>query len=101
MKKLFYLIFSVVVVTSYSCKKGEVTPVQTPEVSDMIIVDQNITVSTEWDASRKYLLKGNIYVQAPAELTIPAGTVIMGDKATKGALIINRGAKIHAHGTAS
>jgi hypothetical protein len=45
------------------------------------------------------LLKGNVYVQAPAELTIEAGTVIFGDKVSKGALIINRGAKIHAVGT--
>src|SRR6185295_5852462 len=35
------------------------------------------------------------------ELTIEAGTVIFGDKVTKGALIVSRGAKIHAVGTAT
>lgn len=58
-----------------------------------------ITANTTWTADKKYLLKGNIYVQSPAELTIEPGTVIVGDKVTKGALIVSRGAKIHAVGT--
>lgn len=60
-----------------------------------------ITASTTWVASKKYILKGNVYVRAGAELTIEAGTVIFGDKVSKSALIINRGAKIHAVGTAA
>src|SRR3954470_17732778 len=64
-------------------------------------ITEMITTNTTWTADKKYLLKGNIYVQAPAELTIEAGTVIMGDKVTKGALIVSRGAKIHAVGTAT
>ena len=60
-----------------------------------------ITTNTTWTANKKYLLKGNIYVQAPAELTIEAGTIIFGDKVTKGALVVSRGAKIHAVGTAA
>jgi hypothetical protein len=64
-------------------------------------ISTTITESTTWTADKKYLLKGNIYVQAPAELTIQAGTKIFGDKVTKGALIVSRGAKIHAVGTAT
>lgn len=58
-----------------------------------------ITANTTWSADTYYLIKGNVYVQAPAELTIEEGTIIFGDKVSKGALIINRGAKIHAVGT--
>jgi len=64
-------------------------------------VSTKITANTTWTADKYYLLKGNVYVQAPAELTIEAGTVIFGDKVSKGALVINRGAKIHAVGTAA
>jgi hypothetical protein len=64
-------------------------------------VSTKITTNTTWTNDKYYLLKGNVYVQAPAELTIEAGTVIFGDKVSKGALIINRGAKIHAVGTAA
>ena len=60
-----------------------------------------ITANTTWTKDKYYLLKGNVYVQAPAELTIEAGTIIYGDKVSKGALVINRGAKIHAVGTAA
>jgi len=59
-----------------------------------------ITANTTLTKSKYYLIKGNVYVQSPAELTIEAGTIIYGDKVSKGALVINRGAKIHAVGTA-
>ena len=47
-----------------------------------------------------YLLNGWVYVKSGATLTIEPGTVIRGDKANKGALIIEKGAKIMAEGTA-
>lgn len=48
----------------------------------------------------KYLLKGWVYVADGAELTIEPGTVIMGDKQTKASLIVERGGKLIARGTA-
>ncbi len=72
----------------------------TANPKETVTVDANITTNTTWLASKYYLVKGNIYVQAPAKLTIEPGTVIYGDKITKGALIINRGAQIDAKGTA-
>lgn len=48
-----------------------------------------------------YVLKGWVYVNEGATLTIEPGTIIKGDKATKAALIIKRGAKINAQGTSS
>lgn len=48
-----------------------------------------------------YVLKGWVYVDEGATLTIEPGTVIKGDKDTKSALIIQRGGKINAQGTAS
>ena len=47
-----------------------------------------------------YLLKGWVYVADGAELTIEPGTVIKGDKDTKAALIVERGGKLFAKGTA-
>lgn len=51
-------------------------------------------------ADTKYLLKGFVYVKAGATLTIEPGTVIMGDKGSRGTLVIEQGAKIIAEGTA-
>ncbi len=49
----------------------------------------------------QYLLSGYVFVDSLVTLNIPAGTVIKGDKETKGTLIIKRGAKLKAIGTNS
>jgi hypothetical protein len=49
----------------------------------------------------KYLLKGQVFVRNGVTLTIEPGTIIFGDKATKGTLIVDRGGKIIANGTAA
>jgi hypothetical protein len=64
------------------------------------VLEENITADLTLDASKQYLIRGKVYVQAPATLTIPAGTILFGEKDTDGTLIINRGAKIDARGTA-
>lgn len=48
-----------------------------------------------------YVLKGWVYIEDGATLTIEPGTIIKGDKATKAALIAKRGGKLIARGTAS
>jgi hypothetical protein len=50
---------------------------------------------------KKYLIKGQVFVRSGKTLTIQPGTVIFGDKATKGTLIIDRGGKLMADGTAA
>lgn len=46
-----------------------------------------------------YLMKGFNYVRNGGNITIPEGTVIIGDFESKGTLIIERGSKIFATGT--
>lgn len=48
-----------------------------------------------------YTLKGWVYIGNGAELTIEPGTIIKGDKATKASLIVERGGKLNAAGTAT
>lgn len=50
--------------------------------------------------NKVYLLQGFVYVDSMASLTIPAGTLIIGETSSQGSLIINRGGKIFANGTA-
>jgi hypothetical protein len=66
-----------------------------------IIVSGEITGEQTWKASEKYLLRGFVYVTEGSKLTIEPGTVIFGDKNTKGTLIVERGGQIFAEGTAS
>jgi hypothetical protein len=65
-----------------------------------VTVSGDITTNTTWSKTNTYLLSGFVYVKNGATLTIEAGTLIKGDKLSKGALIITRGSKIIAEGTA-
>ncbi len=96
--RLVASIFALGLIAMSSCKSDDPAPSTGSTYTE---VTTTITTNTTWTADKKYLLKGNIYVQAPAELTIQPGTVIFGDKVTKGSLIVSRGAKIHAVGTAA
>jgi hypothetical protein len=106
MKKLNFYQLAVVGLVSAalaftSCKKKD-DSVSTPEFnSGTTVVQDSVHGNVHWTAGNKYLLKGYVYVTNGSTLTIDPGTVIKGDKATKGALIVERGAKIMAQGTPS
>lgn len=68
---------------------------------ETINVSGDITSNTTWTENNTYILNGFVYVKSPAVLTIEPGTKIRGDKASKGTLIIERGAQIMAVGTSS
>jgi len=66
----------------------------------VIVDDTTITTNTTWSANNVYLLNNKyIYVKNNATLTIEPGTVIRGTG--KATLIICRGSKIMAEGTAA
>lgn len=50
---------------------------------------------------KKYLIVGQVFVRDGQTLTIEPGTVIFGEKKSKGTLVIDRGGKLVADGTAS
>jgi hypothetical protein len=62
-------------------------------------VSSDITSNTT--LSGIVLLQNKVFVRNNAVLTIEPGTIIRGDKLTQGSLIITRGAKIIANGTAT
>ncbi|MBK8946654.1 MAG: T9SS type A sorting domain-containing protein [Ignavibacteriae bacterium] len=66
-----------------------------------VVLSGHITSNTTLDANNVYLLSGYVYVDSLVSLTIPAGTVILGESSTKGSLIVKRGGKIYANGTAT
>ena len=76
----------------------EVTVV--PSTGQQITVSGDITEDTRWYAQATYLLSGFVYVKNDAVLTIEPGTLIKGISNTKATLIIERGSKIMAAGTA-
>lgn len=87
-------------ITVTGCKDDDDTDTPTGPTGTTIELTGDISTNTFLTANNKYILKGFVYVKSGAVLAIEPGTVIRGDKATKGTLIIERGAQILAVGTA-
>lgn len=68
-------------------------------VHAQVVAPAEITSNTTWTSNNVYELNGYVYVKNGATLTIEPGTLIKGDRANKGTLIITRGSKLMAVGT--
>jgi hypothetical protein len=108
MKKLpqLALLFSLLFAT-FACSNeddgGNVDPqVQftTSESNGVMTIEGSTESNVTFFSNKKYLLKGFVYVKSGATLTIEPGTIIKGDKASMGTLVVERGGKIMAKGTA-
>jgi hypothetical protein len=65
----------------------------------IINVSGHITSNTTWSKTNVYVLNGFVYVDSLITLKILPGTKVKGDFASKGTLIVSRGAKLLAEGT--
>lgn len=96
-KQLLFAAFALLFIVTGCSKKDSV---DTGSSSDgMVEVKGDISASTKWTADKIYFLKGTVYVTGGATLTIEPGTIIKGDKLSKGSLVISRDGKILAEGT--
>ena len=103
MRKLFLLI-AVIGLISSSCRKIEVdgsSSSTTITGEENTILEGRIIANRTLKANYTYKLRGLVYVTNGAILTIEPGTKIVGELNKNGALIITRGAKIIADGTAA
>jgi hypothetical protein len=104
MKKII-LFSGVLALFIASCRKIEVdgegkTGTGTGSTSNEVILEGKITSNmTLDDATKKYILRGLVYVTNGATLTVAPGITVYGELASKGALVITRGSKIMAEGT--
>jgi hypothetical protein len=79
-------------------------PQNEPYLDAATVVNQstNITTNTTWTTGKTYKITGLIYVTNNATLTIQPGVVVKGVYSNTGtALVITKGAKLNAIGTAS
>ncbi|MFM6965341.1 MAG: T9SS type A sorting domain-containing protein [Sphingomonadales bacterium] len=85
--------------TDWTAGWSNFDPENTAYPATVTTVSADITTNTTWSGVVKLMNK--VYVKNNATLTIAPGTIIRGDKLTQGTLIITRGAKIIADGTAA
>lgn len=86
-----------------SCSKNEsITSVTPPDAvsGDTVDIRGAIRTSVTWDSGKVYRLRGYVYVDAPGVVSIQPGTRIISNKDSAGVLVVYRGAKLMAEGTA-
>lgn len=93
------LLFGALLVGFTACNQVDEDDSILPPTGGAETISGSITSNTTWRAGNKYVLSGFVYVESGATLTIEPGTIIKGDKPTKGSLIVQPGAKIIAVGT--
>ncbi|WP_425153640.1 hypothetical protein [Candidatus Palauibacter sp.] len=78
-----------------------VSPAPPPHPTETATLSGAITQSMELDPDLTYHIQGTTIVEAGATLTIPAGTLLLGDvNFTGSALIVRQGGRLVARGTA-
>lgn len=93
------VVLILVAITSISCRKSDIEVDIYKSISD----DGSGTGTTTWKKGENYLLNGFVFVNPGQTLTVEAGAVIKartGQGENASALIVARGAKIIAEGTA-
>jgi hypothetical protein len=107
-EKLFFVLIIVLAIVSCSDNNDEPNP--NPSAEQILFNngteigngEKNFYIKESHTIKKgTYVLKGWVYIEDGATLTIEPGTVIKGDKATKAAIIAKRGGKLIAKGTAS
>ena len=68
--------------------------------ADIVVTEGVIESNETWTNDNVYILNGFVAVGDGVVLTIEPCTIILGDKASKGTLLITRGGKLIADGTA-
>ena len=67
----------------------------------VVVLEGRLNADKTLTSAYDYLLRGAVFVEGGATLTIEAGVKVYGEQATNGTLIISQGSKIMAEGTAS
>lgn len=97
---LFALLFGAFGLFLTACNDDDIID----PIEDEFVITNNITENTTWTKDKVYVLGGRITVVNGVTLTIEAGTVIKGQAGTGAnatALLIARGGKLIAEGTAT
>jgi hypothetical protein len=77
-------------------------PVNVPGIDKpVVVVSGEVTGTESWVSSNYYVLRGAVFVRAGATLNIAAGTRIIGESGSVGTLIVERGGRLNAIGTAA
>lgn len=82
-------------------RTDQAPPVNVPGIDKpVVVVTGEVTGTEQWTNNFHYVLRGAVFVTEGATLRIQAGTRVVGESGSVGTLIILRGGRIEALGTA-
>ena len=88
-------------VGSSTLRSQQAPPVNVPGIDKpVIVVTGEITGTENWVNTNYYVLRGAVFVREGGTLNIAAGTRIVGEAGSVGTLIVLRGGRLNAIGTA-
>jgi len=92
---------AVVAVTVAPVSSEQAPPVNVPGIDKpVIVVSGEVTGTESWVSTNYYVLRGAVFVRDGATLNIGAGTRVIGEAGSVGTLIVLRGGRLNAIGTA-
>jgi hypothetical protein len=81
---------------------AQAPPVNVPGLDKpVVVVTGEVTGTENWTSNFYYVLRGAVFVAEGATLNIQAGTRVIGESGSVGTLIVLRGGRLNALGTAS
>jgi hypothetical protein len=77
-------------------------PVNVPGIDKpVIVVSGDVDPNETWTSTNYYVLRGAVFVRSGSTLNISAGTRVIGESGSVGTLIVERGGRLNAIGTAA
>lgn len=104
LKQIFNLLMiAAVIFTVSSCGDDDPQPVVPPVEETEFVISESISTNTTWETGKTYILADRIFVNDGVTLTIEPGVVVkgqVGSGANATVLVVARGGKLDARGTA-
>lgn len=103
-RTLLGLVVATAVAVSASVGIGadQAPPINVPGIDrPVIVVTGDVRGQETWSNTNYYVLRGAVFIQDGGVLTIQAGTRVIGESGSVGTLIVLRGGRLIANGTAT
>jgi hypothetical protein len=80
----------------------QAAPVNVPGIDKpVVVVTGDVGANETWTSANYYVLRGAVFVRSGSALNISAGTTVIGESGSVGTLIVERGGRLNAIGTAA
>ena len=90
------------VVPGVRTSADQAPPVNVPGIDKpVIVVTGDVGANETWTSANYYVLRGAVFVRSGSTLNIQAGTRVIGESGSVGTLVVERGGRINAIGTAA